>query len=89
MQERYCSGQVRALKLLSDTRWACCINSINTFHDTMPATLATLIEIESTDQISAIACQARGLRKGIEFEFTFALKIKKYNKNRRSCMTQS
>jgi len=76
MQDKHCTGRPRTLKALSTTRWACHIDSINTVNDTMPAILATLTEIEDTDRRSTIVSQARGLRKGIDFEFILALKVR-------------
>ena len=77
MQVKHCSGRIKALKALSDTRWACRIDSINAINDTMPAVLVTLTEIEDTDKRSTIVSQARGLLKGIDFEFILALKVRR------------
>jgi len=44
----------------------------------MKAVLATLLEIEETDRRSIIASEARGLRKGIDFEFILTLKVRSY-----------
>ena len=43
----------------------------------MPAVLATLTEIEDTDRRSTTVSQARGLLKGIDFEFILALKVRR------------
>ena len=75
MQKVHCNGQVKTLKKLSDTRWACRVDSIRVIDSTLPAIISTLDEIIMNGKKSAVCSQARGLRHCIDFEFVLSLKV--------------
>ena len=67
--------QVRTLKKLCDTRWACRADAINTFNMTIDAVVATLKHIRETATKATIAAEAKGLLGNIDFGFILALKV--------------
>ncbi len=67
--------QIRTLKNLCETRWACRADAINTFNATIGAIVATLKHIRETDQKPNIVAEAKGLLANIDFEFILALKV--------------
>lgn len=69
------SFQVRTLKSLCETRWACRADAINTFNATMEAIVRTLKHILETETKAKIAAEAKGLLANIDFEFVLALKV--------------
>ena len=69
------SFQVRTLKSLCETRWACRANAINTFNATVGAIVGTLKIIRETETKAKIAAEARGLLSNIDFEFVLSLKV--------------
>ncbi|CAB3985113.1 zinc finger MYM-type 1-like [Paramuricea clavata] len=69
------SFQVRTLKSLCETRWACRANAINTFNATIGAIVGTLKIIHETETKAKIAAEAKGLLSNIDFEFVLSLKV--------------
>ena len=70
--EQCSSKQTVTLKSLSDTRWACRINSLNAINNTLPAIVSTLKKIVEIDHDSRTKSEANGLlRKVCAFEFFF------------------
>ena len=61
------------LKRLSDTRWACCIDSLKAIDTTLPSIISTLEEIEGTENNGHVACEAKALLDIILCTFEFIL----------------
>ena len=64
------------LKRLSDTRWACRVNSLIAVNSTLPAIVSTLEKIVDSDHDSRSMSEANGLlRKVCSFEFILSLTV--------------
>ena len=64
------------LKRLSDTRWACRVNSLIAVKSTLPAIVSTLEKIVDSDHDSRSMFEANGLlRKVCSFEFILSLTV--------------
>ena len=67
--------QVRTLKRLCETRWACRADAVHTFNMTIDAVIATLKHTRETTTKTKIAAEAKGLLGNADFEFILALKV--------------
>lgn len=61
--------QVRTLKSLCETRWACRADAINTINALLKPVYRTLQHILETERKANIAAEAKGLFASIDFEF--------------------
>ena len=67
--------QVRTLKSLCETRWACRADAINTINASLKAVYRTLLDIHETERKANIAAEAKGLLASIDFDFILSLNV--------------
>ena len=67
--------QVRTLKSLCETRWACRADAINTINASLKVVYRTLLDIPETERKANIAAEAKGLLASIDFDFILSLNV--------------
>ena len=67
--------QVRSLKNLSKTHWACNADTITSINATLQAVIVSLEHIQESDARPNIVAEAKGLLKSIDFKFILSLVV--------------